>query len=107
MMTQQEFDDIYPTKLTPKQHQVIKLFLQGDSEEAIAKCLGVNNKSSVRHHITNICQRFGFQNEEGEHYRQRKELISLFDHYKPELVSAQLRESAGISSDNQIGRAHV
>lgn len=100
MMTQQEFDDIYPTKLTPKQHQVIKLFLQGDSEEAIAKSLGVNNESSVRHHITNICQRFGFHNEPGEHYPQRNELILLFAKYKPELVSDKLSENSEISSNN-------
>ncbi len=100
MTTQQEFDAIYPTKLTPKQHQVIKLFLQGHSEEAILKSLGVNNTSSIRHHITNICKKFGFQNEEGEHYRQRNELILLFAKYKPELVSEFLKESCGICPDH-------
>ncbi|MCU0544099.1 MAG: AAA-like domain-containing protein [Oscillatoriaceae cyanobacterium Prado104] len=99
-MNQKEFDAIYPTRLTPKQHEVLKLFLQGESEDAIAKSCGVNNSSSVRHHISKICKLFGLQNEPGEHFRQRDELIPLFAKYKPELVSDKSKENCGIFPDN-------
>jgi serine/threonine-protein kinase len=99
-MNQKEFDAIYPTGLTPKQHDVLKLFLQGKSEQAIAKSFGVSNSSSVRHHISNICELFGFKNEPGERFRQRDQLIPLFAKYKPELVSDKLKPNCGICPDN-------
>jgi DNA-binding NarL/FixJ family response regulator len=38
-MNQKEFDAIYPKKLKPLQHEVLDMWLQGKSEEAIAKSL--------------------------------------------------------------------
>jgi serine/threonine-protein kinase len=99
-MNQKEFYAIYPTGLTPKQHEVLKLFLQGKSEQAIAKSFGVSNSSSVRHHISNICELFGFKNEPGERFRQRDQLIPLFAKYKPELVSDQLKATCESYPDN-------
>ena len=60
MMERKDFEEKYE-KLNDKQGQVLKLFLQGKSEEAIAKSCGVSNSSSVRHHISNICDLFGFK----------------------------------------------
>ncbi|WP_293339259.1 AAA-like domain-containing protein [Microcoleus sp. CAWBG58] len=100
MMEQDEFEAKWE-KLTPKQLKVLKLFLQGNTEAQIAKSIEVNNRSSVRHHISNICELFGFQNESGEHLRQRDELIPLFAEYKPQLVSDKLKETCGILSGNR------
>lgn len=100
MMERKEFDAIYPTGLTPKQHEVLKLFLQGKSDEDMAKSLYVT-KSDVRHHISEICQLFGFKNKAGERFRQRDKLIPLFANYKLELVSYQLIKRSGISSDDR------
>jgi len=100
IMNQKEFDAIYPTRLTPKQHEVLKLFLQGKSEQAIAKSFGVSNSSSVRHHISKICELFGFKNEPGERFRQRDQLIPLFAKYKPELVSDKLKATCESYPDN-------
>lgn len=99
MMERKDFEEKYE-KLNDKQGQVLKLFLQGKSEEAIAKSCGVSNSSSVRHHISNICDLFGFKNEPGERFRQRDQLIPLFAKYKPELVSDKLKATCGISPDN-------
>ncbi|MEG4007268.1 AAA-like domain-containing protein [Microcoleus sp. Pol11C1] len=98
-MNQKEFDTIYPTGLTPKQHEVLKLFLQGKSDEDIGKSLYIT-ESSVRHHISNICKLFGFKNEEGERCRQRDELNPLFVQYKPELVSDKSKASCESYPDN-------
>ena len=100
MMERKEFDTIYPTGLTPKQHEVLKLFLQGKSDEDIGKSLYIT-ESSVRHHISNICKLFGFKNEEGERCRQRDELNPLFVQYKPELVSDKLKATCESYPDNQ------
>ena len=100
MMERKDFEEKYE-KLNDKQGQVLKLFLKGKSEEAIAKSCGVSNSSSVRHHISNICELFGFKNEPGERFRQRDQLIPLFAKYKRELVSDQLIKRSGISSDDR------
>ena len=92
MMSQEEFDEIYPKKLTPKQHKVLEGYLQGKSDPKIAHELKITNASSVRRHITNICKKFGFANEPGERLRQRIALIPLFCKYKPDLVSPKLLE---------------
>jgi serine/threonine-protein kinase len=99
MMERKDFEEKYE-KLNDKQGQVLKLFLQGKSDGAIAKFCGVTNSSSVRHHISNICKLFGFKNEEGEHCRQRDQLIPLFAKYKPELVSDKLKATCESSPDN-------
>ncbi len=99
MMERKDFEEKYD-KLNDKQGQVLKLFLKGKSEEAIAKSIKVNDSSGVRYHISNICELFGFKNEPGERFRQRDELIPLFAKYKPELVSDKLKETCGISPDN-------
>jgi hypothetical protein len=92
MVTQQEFDRILVNELTPRQRKVLNLFLQGKSEPEIMDDLGVNNRSSVRHHIANICDLFGLRNEPGEHNVLRRDLIYLFAQYKPEMVNPEIIE---------------
>lgn len=99
MMERKDFEEKYE-KLNDKQGQVLKLFLQGKSDEDIAKSLKLNDSSGVRSHISNICELFGFKNEPGERFRQRDQLIPLFAKYKPELVSDKLKATCGISPDN-------
>jgi hypothetical protein len=99
MITKEKFNQIYPKKINPIQHQVLELFLQGESDEVIKKAIEVNNTSGVRHHITNICKLFGLENQEGEHYWQRPELIEIFAKYKPELLNPQLIDNGG---DNNL-----
>ena len=101
IMNQKEFDAIYPKKLKPLQHEVLDMWLQGKSEEAIAKSLKLNDSSGARYHISNICKLFGFKNEEGERCKQRDKLKPLFAKYKPELVSDKLIKRPGISSDDR------
>ncbi|WP_293225471.1 MULTISPECIES: AAA-like domain-containing protein [unclassified Microcoleus] len=98
MMEQKDFEEKYE-KLNYNQRQVLKLFLQDNSDEAIAELLHVT-ESDVRHHISKICQLFNFKNKPGERFPQRHKLIPLFAKYKPELVSNKLKETCGISPDN-------
>ena len=63
--------------LTPRQRQVLQLFLEGKSDEEIATTLTVE-PSTVRHHLANICKAFGLANLDGERYSHREELRSLF-----------------------------
>ena len=100
IMNQKEFDAIYPKKLKPLQHEVLDMWLEGESDEDIGKSLYIT-ESSVRHHISNICKLFGCKNEEGERSRQRKPLIRLFLDYKRDLVSEKLRKASGITSDDR------
>jgi hypothetical protein len=37
-----------------------------------------------------VCREFGFANEDGEHLRQRQELVELFAKHTPEWVSAEV-----------------
>jgi DNA-binding CsgD family transcriptional regulator len=97
MMERKDFEENYE-KLNYNQRQVLKLFLQGESDEAIAESLHVT-ESDVRHHISKICQLFNFKNKPGERFPQRHKLIPLFAEYKPELVSDKLKENCGILPD--------
>ena len=99
IMNQKEFDAIYLTKLRPKQHEVLDMWLQGESNEAIAKSLYVT-ESTIRHRISNICKLFGLKNKAGEHLRQSYKLKQLFALYKPKPVSDELKETCGILPDN-------
>ncbi|WP_445250217.1 AAA-like domain-containing protein, partial [Microcoleus sp. OTE_8_concoct_300] len=91
MMSQQEFDAIYPKGLTTRQHKVLEGFLQNKQDEQIANSLTPKvTRSCVSDHISNICLSFNIKNEPGGGYTQREELILLFVKYKPELVCQEL-----------------
>ncbi|HEY9631853.1 MAG TPA: AAA-like domain-containing protein [Coleofasciculaceae cyanobacterium] len=87
-MDTKEFNEAYE-RLTPKQKEVLKPFLAGEPEEAIAQMLDCD-PSNVRHHIANSCSKFGFANQKGEHFRQRQELVELFAKHRPEWVSTEV-----------------
>jgi DNA-binding CsgD family transcriptional regulator len=87
-MDTKEFNEAYE-RLTPKQKEVLKPFFAGEPEEAIAKSLDITD-SMVRRHIANSCRKFGFANKNGEHFRQRQELVELFSRYRPCLVSPEV-----------------
>lgn len=87
-MDTEQFNEAYD-RLTPKQKEALKPFLAGEPEEAIAQTLDCTD-SNVRRHIANVCREFGFANEDGEHLRQRQELVELFAKHKPEWVSAEV-----------------
>ena len=99
MMSQQEFDAIYPKGLTPKQHKVLEGLLKGELDKTIAKYINPQKKinpNSVSSHISKICQdKFNIKNEPGGGYTQRDELILLFVKYKPELVCQELLKEFG------------
>lgn len=98
MMERKDFEEKYE-KLNYNQRQILKLFLQDNSNEAMAEFLHVT-ESDIRHHISKICQLFNFKNKPGERFPQRHKLIPLFAEYKPELVSNKLKETCEISPDN-------
>jgi DNA-binding CsgD family transcriptional regulator len=87
-MDTEQFNEAYD-RLTPKQKEALKPFLAGEPEEAIAKTLDIT-ESMVRRHIANSCRKFGFANQDGEHFRQRQELVELFAKHKRDWVNAEV-----------------
>ena len=93
-ITKQEFEAIYTDKLTTRQRQVLKEFLQNKPDQQIANSLSPKvTKNCVSRHISTICQLFNIKNEQG--YTQRDELILLFVKYKPKLVCEELLKELG------------
>jgi predicted DNA-binding protein YlxM (UPF0122 family) len=101
-MNQVEFD-YYFEQLTPKQKEVLKLFLQNKSDKEIAQELRSRDGQSVsgsiddyhtgitanvRKHIANICDKFHLRESQGE--RCRDDLIHLFIDFKPDWVCPEL-----------------
>lgn len=80
-------------ELTPRQRQVLKPFLLGQDDEAIAQTLQLDN-ATIRRHLANICKQFEFQNETGEHYSHREALLQLFIQHRPSWVTPQRLRSA-------------
>jgi hypothetical protein len=50
------------------------------------------DETTVRKHVSNICQHFTISNEEAEHYSLRDKLVELFTIHKPESVAQTLRD---------------
>jgi DNA-binding CsgD family transcriptional regulator len=82
--------DAAAERMTKTQRTVLKQFLAGKTDEAIARNLDSIDPSTVRRHIANICRIFDLKNEAGEHFSYRQELIELFAKFSPELVDKQL-----------------
>lgn len=85
IMNKLEFDQAFKN-LTPKQEQVLKGILSGETDEAIAESMGIG-EASVRKHVQRICEVFDLKNTSGHRLSQRPMLISLFSRYEPGLVS--------------------
>lgn len=88
-MNQQRFTDVY-SQLTSRRKEVLLKFLSGETDDEIAQSL-VIQKSTVRKHIEEICQKFALDTDKlpGEHRLKREDLIRLFAKYKPELLGQQ------------------
>ena len=87
-MNQEAFEFIYQNKLTPKQKEVIPYLLQGLRDNDIARELDVKVPNTITHRISSIRQKFDAID--------RKDLIYLFNKFKPESVSERARKYAGI-----------
>ncbi|NJM21720.1 MAG: hypothetical protein HC836_40150 [Richelia sp. RM2_1_2] len=92
-MNKEAFEHIYQYELTPKQKKVLPLFLEGQTDEHIARYLGATHRSTASHQIRNISTKFGFPPEIEPDYRCN--LIETFAKYKPELVSLKALEKCG------------
>jgi hypothetical protein len=86
-MNRQEFETHFES-LTPKQKEVLWPFLAFQADEEIATTLRCT-PANVRHHIANLCKRFGYTNDEGESYSYRHDLVEAFLQHRPDKVSAQ------------------
>lgn len=75
--------------LTPKQREVLELLLADKTEREIAQKIG-RTKSNVRHHIGNICGKFGLkEDDEKKGMKHRDELKEIYAEYQPELVNPE------------------
>jgi GTPase SAR1 family protein len=83
-MNQQHFERVF-NKLSSRQKEVLRKFLDRETDEVIAQSLQIT-ESTVRKHIEIICKAFGLKNQPGEHYPLRPELIDLFVKFKPDWV---------------------
>ena len=92
-MNQEIFCKIYQQSLTPRQKQVLSLFLAGSKDEEILKEIGATHITTVIHHIRNICQKFEIIPEAYSDYRES--LLELFLKYKRPLVNPQILEKYG------------
>ncbi|MBO3460055.1 AAA-like domain-containing protein [Aetokthonos hydrillicola Thurmond2011] len=92
-MNKEAFEHIYQYELTPKQKKVLPLFLQGQTDEHIARELGATHRSTASHQLRNISTKFGFPPEIEPDYRCN--LIEIFAKYKPELVSLKALGKCG------------
>jgi WD40 repeat protein len=90
-MDTQKFIEIFK-QLTPKQHQILRKLLAGETDEQIANSSYIA-KSTVRKHVENICKAFELQKNLGKQYSKRAELVALFSQYKPELINPNQENS--------------
>ncbi|RZM79556.1 AAA-like domain-containing protein [Leptolyngbya iicbica] len=86
-MNRQEFETSFES-LTPRQKDVLWPFLAFQTDEEIATELHCT-PANVRHHIANVCKRFGYTNDEGESYSYRHDLVEAFIQHQPKKVSTQ------------------
>jgi hypothetical protein len=95
-MIKEDFDEKYD-KITPKQKEVLKLFLKGYKDSEIATEQDYSDESTVRKHIGNICKTFDLIKDPDEDRRARDKLIELFIEHKFELVTERLKPEQSLS----------
>ena len=83
-MNHENFKRVFE-RLTFRRKEVLRKFLAGETDEAIAQSLSIE-ASTVRKHLQEICEAFGLKNQFRERYSKRAELMDLFRQHKPELV---------------------
>lgn len=75
--------------LTPKQRQVLNLFLAGKTERKISREIGCT-QSNVRHHLGKICGKLSLKEEdEKKGMKHRDELVEIYAEHRPDLVSKE------------------
>ncbi|MBD2364247.1 AAA-like domain-containing protein [Anabaena minutissima FACHB-250] len=105
-MNQEQFNSTLE-QITKTQRMVLKQFLAGKTDEAITQSLGLNDASTIRRHIANICRLFELRNEEGEHFSYRQDLIAVFANFRPDLVSPQLLRGLQLTLEFPEGQVPV
>lgn len=85
-MLKTEFEESYE-QLTPRQKEIMKPFLAGQSDLEICQKLFCT-EANVRAHIKNIRQKFDASD--------RKDLVYVFFQHQPDLVADIVRDKAGI-----------
>lgn len=91
------FTQIYQNKLTPKQKQVLSLFLSGKTKDEMMMELNVTHPTAVTHHLRNISKVFDIIPEIDTDYCYS--LVELFWKCKPDLVSIKLLKDFGFITD--------
>ncbi len=95
LMNRETFESKYPGELTPRQYEVLPLFLEGLSDQVIAEKL-FRTRTNITHHVRNTCRIFGIFPENDPDYRES--LVKLFLQYMPTLVNDTLKEKYGYIS---------
>jgi ABC-type branched-subunit amino acid transport system substrate-binding protein len=93
-MSQNEFDNCFQRRLSDREKEVLRLFLQGLSDVEIAGNLDIRG-NTVKCHISNICDKFGLISEENSNFSHRDELVDLFIRYKGVWVANRVRYLLG------------
>ena len=86
-----EFNALFEN-LTSRQREVLKGFLVGKTDEAIATTLYLE-PATIRRHLANICKIFGLTNSAVGRSSHRDELIDLVARYRPELIPSERLKS--------------
>lgn len=79
---QQEFDQIYPKKITPGQHEVLDRWLKGLTDKKNSDELQIS-QDAIRSCFSEIFTRFKLPEEK----RNRECLMQLFIYYRPDLIA--------------------
>lgn len=91
-MNREEFNQIYPAKLSSVQNEVLKLVLQGKKNKEIADKLNFSESNPAKH-LKKIAETFEPDKQYQGDYRDH--LIEVFIQYKPELVAPVLMAKHG------------
>ena len=85
-------------KLTKQEEKVLRLFLEGKDDRAIAEVLSCTQEN-VRSHLANICRKLTLtENVDSRGCSHRDELITLCFKFKPEWVAPPARKRVGYPS---------
>ena len=100
-MIKQEVERIYNEELTPKQKQVLKLFLEGYKNADIVQKIGGNDRALATQHLRNICRQFNIMPENDTDYRYT--LVELLWKTRSEIliISKECLEKHGIVDNSQ------
>lgn len=97
-MRQNEFTQILQ-ELTPKPSTVLKLLVEGKTDEEVATIISAS-PATVRKHIQNLCDRFNIaQKVEGYKRNRREDLIALASSYLLDPIAEQTRSPTKTRQD--------